>query len=77
MIALSLVLAIGFGELADRLARPRRALLAGSGTALIVRAAIIAWVWLLAFGLTVAFSLPTGDNHAPAEHEHFRGPAAG
>jgi phosphoglycerol transferase MdoB-like AlkP superfamily enzyme len=52
LIALSLVLAIGFGELADRLARPRRALLAGSGAALTIRAAVIAWVWLLTFGLT-------------------------
>jgi hypothetical protein len=51
-LSFSFVLALGFGEFADRQARPRQARFGGGGAALLVRAGVIAWIWLLAFGLT-------------------------
>lgn len=51
-ITLSFLLALALGEMADSLARPRRSILAGGGRALVARGAAIAWIWLLAFGLT-------------------------
>jgi hypothetical protein len=52
LIALSFVLALACGEVIDCRARPRRALFGGGTAALIARATLITWVWLVMFGAT-------------------------